>query len=111
MKKIKFPIISKDDDECERIFGIIKFVVFVIAVVLSILAVLKLCHWICPVLAWGFYFWNIQQYRIGCFTYVIDEYDDHKRGYPHDGIYRMFQSWKVFAFIAVLAIVAVIVTP
>ena len=40
MKKIKFPIIGKDDDECERIFGIIKFVVFVIAVVLSILAVL-----------------------------------------------------------------------
>ena len=54
MKKIKFPIISNDDDECERIFGIIKFVVFVIAVCLLILAVLKLCHWICPVLAWGF---------------------------------------------------------
>lgn len=111
MKKIKFPIISKDDDECERTFAIIKFAVFVIAVCLLILALLKLCHWICPVLAWGFYFWNIRQYQIGCFSHVIDEYDDHERGYPRDGLSRVYRSWKVFAIIVAMVVVWFITKP
>ncbi|MBR4106489.1 MAG: hypothetical protein IKK52_04220 [Alphaproteobacteria bacterium] len=111
MKKIKFPIISKDDDECERTFAIIKFAVFVIAVCLLILALLKLCHWICPVLAWGFYFWNILQYRKGCFSQVVNEYDDNKRGCPHDGLRRVYHSWKVFAIIVAMVVVWFITKP
>lgn len=107
----KFNFLSNNDDECEKVFEGIKFVVFIIAVFLIITTLLGLSHWICPVLVWGFYFWNVHHYRIGCFSQVIDEYDDHERGYPHDGLVRMYKSWIVFAVMVFLAIGAVILIP
>lgn len=111
MKKRDFLPLPENDDECEKIFDVIKFVVFLLAICLIILAVFKLVHWGWPALAVLFYFWNTNQYRIGCFHYVIDEYDDHKRGYPHYGLQRMYKSWKVFAIIVAFAVIAMIVTP
>lgn len=107
MKKINF--LPKNNKECEEIFGIIKLVVFITFVCLLILALLGRIHWVCPVLAGFFYVWNIRQYQIGSLSHVI--HDGAKRGYPRKGLYRVYQSWRVFAIIVILTIIAVIVTP
>ena len=109
MKKTDF--LPDDDTKCENFFGVIKFMVFLLAICFAFLAGFGQIHWVWAALVAFFYVWNILQYRKGCFSQVVDEYDDHKRGCPHDGLRRVYHSWKVFAIIVAMVVVWFITKP
>lgn len=108
MRKIDF--LPQDEGQCEKMFGVIKFITFLVVIGVLVLTLFSIIHWIWSVLAVFFYVWNIGQYQIGCFGKIANEYDERKFN-PREGLHRMYQSWKVFAIFIAFAIIWLITRP
>lgn len=61
---------------------------FLLTICFAILAAFEQMHWVGVALVAFFYVWNILQYRKGCFSEVVNEYDD-QHGCPHNGLSRV----------------------
>lgn len=69
--------------------------------------VLFFVHWACLLGAIGLILWSAYFYEKGLMEWVCDEYE--LDGYPKQGLYRMFQSWKTLAVLVVIAAIALII--
>lgn len=60
-------------------------------------------HWVYSLCMAGFILWSSSFYERGRMEWVCDEYEQD--GYPSQGLYRMFKSWKILAVLIVIVLI------
>ncbi len=99
MKKGKKSEHSAEQKQAERIYSrIIK------GLVIAGIA-LFFIHWGYSLGVVCFILWSAYFYEQGRMEWVCDEYEQN--GYPTQGLYRMYRSWRIFAVLLAAALIII----